>query len=230
MTLRWLTQQPPFAEATEHGAIGRLQSKGILWVDLADTPDRAALANAVDALQHVDLELPMLGHVFEGVRPDAYGADRVAGYDEHVAERLSSGKPVTFLHAFALEADIAVAPIADRDLPKVYRQDLHFLVGSRWVMTSRKRSHAVTRGIPFASDAVAYDYLLQYLERNWLGANEPADAPILMLRALVDTYASAVTAVGGRLQNSELGYMRGLDDPATVATWTSGSTGRNSST
>lgn len=35
-----------------------------------------------------------------------------------------------------------------------------------------------------------------------------------MLRALVDTYASAVTAVGGRLQNSELGYMRGLDDPA----------------
>jgi hypothetical protein len=213
MTSRWLTAHLPFPQVTEEGAIGELQGKGILWIDFADTAERERLAQELEALKLVDLERPMLGHVFEGVGPDAYGANRVSGYDEQVAARLATGTPVTFLHAFALAAEIGIAPAADEDLPRVYRQDVHFLVGSRWILTSRKRGHAATRGYTFPGDAVTYNDLLRFIERHWAGTNEPADAAILLLRALVDTYPHAIADVAGRLQNSELGYMRGIDEP-----------------
>lgn len=210
--LRWLRHDGRVDVVDDHRGVGRKQGEGILWIDLSPTPDTERVADLFDEMQLPGYERPMLGHVIQGTGPDDYGAESVPWYDADVAARLAAPSGVAFLKAFDLMAETAVAPVGDEEPPKLFLREVLFLVSDRWIVTARKRGFAVTRGIAFNRDPVPFEYLLRFTRERWGSFNEPHDAATLMLRAIVDTFLTALEAISRRLQNSELGYVRGLDE------------------
>jgi len=215
LRLWWLPQQLPFQPIDDHRDVGQQQGKGILWVDFDQIGDWDEMRRVFAEMKLFDFEFAMVGHLIVCIGPGVPGVEREDWYDADVARRLRARTGVRYLKAFALREAIGVAPIADRELPRIYRREVFFLVSDRWIITRRRRGMSVTRGIPDdESDAVDYDELRRTLEERWRNFNEPHDAATLILRVLADSWLPAITRVGGRLQNSELAYVRGLDDPA----------------
>jgi hypothetical protein len=212
--MHWLPPAAPFPSINDHRGVGQQQGKGVLWIDFDQIGDYDEIARVFDQMQLPDFDLAMLGHLVACVGPDDPGAEDVPWFDPHVDRRLRARTGVRYLKAFALREDIALAPVADRELPRIYWREIFFLVSDRWVITRRRRGMSMTRGIfREEENAVDFDELLRTLEERWLGFNEPHDAATLMLRIVADEWLPAIARVGARLQNSELGYVRGLDEP-----------------
>jgi hypothetical protein len=214
LRLCWLPQQLPFQPITDHENVGQQQGEGVLWVDFDQIGDWDELRRVFAEMKLPDFEFAMLGHLIVCVGPDVPGVEREDWYDADGARGLRGGARVRYLKAFALREAIAEAPIADRDLPRIYRREVFFLVSDRWIITRRRRGMSWTRGIPDDEpNSVDYDELMRTLEERWRNFNEPHDAATLMLRILADSWLPAITRIGARLQNSELAYVRGLNEP-----------------
>lgn len=93
---------------------------------------------------------------------------------------------------------------------------MHFLASDRWVITRRREGMALAHGFFDQDEAVPFDQLRRFVENRWCGFNEPQAAATLIMRALADIWLPATERVSARLANSELLYLRGLDDEAAL--------------
>ncbi len=211
----WLLERTQIIAAPGHAALGA--SGGFIpWVDFMPGTEYDLLWREFHSMQLPGLEQAMLGHLLMCVGPADYGAEDVPWYDADVAARLAAGGDVRYLHAFALEPAVAIGSVDD-ELPRVYRRDVHFLASDRWVITRRRERMALAHGFFDQEKAVPFDQLRRFLENRWCGFNEPQDAANLIMRALADTWLPATERVSARLANSELLYVRGLnDEPALL--------------
>jgi hypothetical protein len=168
LRLRWLSQQLPFQPITHHENVGQQQGKGVLWVDFDQIGDWDEMRRVFAEINLPDFEFAMLGHLIVCVGPDVPGVEGEDWYDADVARRLRGGAGVRYLKAFALREAIAEAPIADRDLPRIYRREVFFLVSDCWIITRRPRGMSWMRGIPDDErNSVDYDELMRTLEERW---------------------------------------------------------------
>jgi hypothetical protein len=210
----WRLERTQIIAAPAHAGIGATGGF-IPWVDFIPGAEYDLLWREFDSMQLPGLDRAMLGHLLMCVGPADYGAEDVPWYDADVAARLAAGSDVRYLHAFALEPALAIGPVDD-ELPRVYRRDVHFLASDRWVITRRREGMALVHGFFDQEEAVPFDQLRRFVENRWRGYNEPQDAATLILRALADTWLPATERVSARLANSELLYVRGLDDKAAL--------------
>ena len=115
------------------------EGQGIVWIDVERATDWATLADLFDEMSLPGYERAMLGHVLEGVGPEHHGAEKVSWYSPRIANQLNMPGFPYFLEAFGLRSNVAPGP---NDPPWVYTQPVHFLVGGRWLITSRKHGTA----------------------------------------------------------------------------------------
>jgi Mg2+ and Co2+ transporter CorA len=196
------------AEGAEGGAV--------VWVDFIPGTEYEAMAEAFAAMQLDGLDKAMLGYLIECADP-GLGDVKVAWYDPDVEARLVAVSDVRYLHAFALMPEVPPGPVAAEELPMVYRRDVHFLVSDSWVITRRRTGMAFTRGhFDQEREPVAFDDLRRFVEAHWDDYHEPQDVATLILRALAESWFPALERISQRLANSELLYVQGLVEEASL--------------
>lgn len=198
----------PLKDWRQAGATGL----GIVWIDLDSPTQWEDVASALDEMALPGFERAMLGHLLTGIRPDDPGARTVDWYDPHVARGLRRGESSRprYLGAFALKPEVSVGPW---ETAWVFVQPVEFLVSSTWLITSRRRGTAITTGAARASNAFPREDLVTFARRHWRRFSHPGDLAMVFVRTLVDSYTPALREVDRRLEDCELGFVRGVDDP-----------------
>jgi hypothetical protein len=200
-------------EAIQQVRDARKGTSAVIWIDVAGATDWFALAEALDAIGLAGYERAMLGHTLHGIGPHDHGAEHVSWYSRDVARRLNSPGQPRYLEAFGLNADIAPGV---SDPPWLFIQPVHFLVGSSWLITSRKPGTASDGLNVRIGDRFPSEELRRSARERFPRSPRAGDLAIVLLRQLVETYRLALADLDRRLQDLQQGYMRGRDESPNV--------------
>ena len=185
--------------------------RGIVWIDLGLPVDWSAVRGALLSSDLEGLQPEMIGHFLNGIGPEEPGAGSVEGFDASVAAELARNDTLPrYLRFFGLQDDVQPGPWAP---PWIFRQDVGLLVGSTWLVTARYHGSAsdglhVNQAKPFPLAE-----LRKVARLRWDLCESGPELAILVMRALVESFGSSLSAIDKRLRHLQQGFIRRLSEP-----------------